>query len=106
VGRNRRAPSVTGGARKNPVRSIQRTRNLFGSPAQGGLNRNAHISRAIEVAHDDPPTFRRIAYLSFGKSDVINNTILAFAQWPPRGPPLPFPHAAARLRVQTRQRRP
>jgi integrase-like protein len=75
-----RAPSVTGGARKNPVRSIQRTRNLFGSPAQGGLHRNAHIGRAIEVAHDDPPKFPRTAYLSFGKSDVINNTILAFAQ--------------------------
>jgi hypothetical protein len=53
-GRNRKAPSVTGGARKIPVRNIQRTRNLFGSPAQGGLSdeRGAHINREIEAAHD------------------------------------------------------
>ena len=34
---NEKAPSVTGGAQKIPVRDIQRTRNLFESPAQGGL---------------------------------------------------------------------
>jgi hypothetical protein len=53
-----KAPSVAGGAQKIPVRIIQRTRNLFGSPAQGGLKneRGAHHSgRAIETAHDDIP---------------------------------------------------
>src|SRR6202163_31868 len=56
---NRKAPSVAGGAQKIPVRSIQRTRNLFGSPAQGGLKNERgapHSSgRAIETAHDDTP---------------------------------------------------
>jgi hypothetical protein len=56
--RNRKAPSVAGGAQKISVRGIQRTRNLVGSPAQGGLKneREAHHSgRAIETAHNDPP---------------------------------------------------
>src|SRR6478672_11512044 len=51
---NRKAPSVAGGAQKISVRGIQRTRNLFGSPAQGGLKneREAHHGgRAIETAH-------------------------------------------------------
>ena len=55
---NRKAPSVAGGAQKISVRGIQRTRNLFGSPAQGGLKneREAHHSgRAIETAHNNPP---------------------------------------------------
>ena len=54
--RNRKAPSVAGGAQKISVRGIQRTRNLVGSPAQGGLKnlRGAH-NRAIETAHDEPP---------------------------------------------------
>jgi len=55
--RNRKAPSVAGGAQKIPVRGIQRTRNLFGSPAQGGLQNKgvAPHGRAIETAHDDSP---------------------------------------------------
>src|SRR6266851_1479592 len=56
--RNRKAPSVAGGAWKISVRSIQRTRNLFGSPAQGGLKNEReahHSSRAIETAHNNPP---------------------------------------------------
>ena len=67
VGRkgNGKAPSVAGGAQKIPVRGIQRTRNFFGSPAQGGLpnERGAKYgTRAIETVHDDtpemPPAFR------------------------------------------------
>jgi len=51
-----KAPSVTGGAQKIPVRSIQRTRKLPGSPAQGGLNSpGTHSNRVIDAAHDDPP---------------------------------------------------
>ena len=56
--RNRKAPSVAGGAQKISVRGIQRTRNLFGSPAQGGLKNEReahHSSRAIETAHNNPP---------------------------------------------------
>jgi hypothetical protein len=46
----RRGPKIS-------VRGVQRTRNLFGSPAQGGLEdkRGAFQCRAIETAHDDPP---------------------------------------------------
>src|SRR6266581_1854451 len=61
---NRKAPSVAGGAPKISVRGIQRTRNLFGSPAQGGLKneREAHHSgRAIETAHNNPPKRKRTA---------------------------------------------
>jgi hypothetical protein len=56
--RNRKAPSVAGGAWKISVRGIQRTRNLFGSPAQGGLKNEReahHCSRAIETAHNNSP---------------------------------------------------
>jgi hypothetical protein len=56
--RNRKAPSVAGGAQKISVRGIQRTRNLFGSPAQGGLKNERlahHSGRAIETAHNNPP---------------------------------------------------
>jgi hypothetical protein len=53
---NRKAPSVTGGAQKIPVRCVQRTRKLPGSPAQGGLNSpGTHSDRVIDAAHDDPP---------------------------------------------------
>jgi hypothetical protein len=60
---NGKAPSVAGGApEKIPVRDCQRTRNILGSPAQGGL-KNAelpHLSgRAIETAHDDTPETKR-----------------------------------------------
>ena len=56
---NGKAPSVAGGApEKIPVRNCQRTRNILGSPAQGGL-KNAELphlgGRAIETAHDDTP---------------------------------------------------
>jgi hypothetical protein len=64
-----KAPSVAGGAQKIPVRGIQRTRNLFGSPAQGGLKNERgapHSTRAIETAHDDTPkmphAFRNASY--------------------------------------------
>jgi len=58
--RNGKAPSVTGGAQKIHVRGIQRTRNLFGSPAQGGLKNKggAYHSCAIETAHNDPRKVR------------------------------------------------
>src|SRR5712671_1136593 len=62
--RNRKAPSVAGGAWKISVRGIQRTRNLFGSPAQGGLKNEReahHSSRAIETAHNKPPKRKRTA---------------------------------------------
>jgi len=36
--KNEKAPSVTGGAPKNPSARIPRTRKLSGSPARGGLN--------------------------------------------------------------------
>ena len=59
---NEKAPSVAGGApEKIPVRNCQRTRNILGSPAQGGL-KNAklpHLSgRAIEDAHDETPEMK------------------------------------------------
>ena len=59
--RNRKAPSVAGGAQKISVRGIQRTRNVFGSPAQGGFKNEMgphHMSRAIEAAHSDPPNMK------------------------------------------------
>jgi hypothetical protein len=44
------------GPEKIPVRVVQRTRNLFGSPAQGGLNgKAAKHGGAIEDAHNDAP---------------------------------------------------
>jgi hypothetical protein len=60
---NGKAPSVAGGApEKIPVRNCQRTRNILGSPAQGGL-KNAklpHLSgRAIETAHDETPETKK-----------------------------------------------
>ena len=56
---NEKAPSVAGGApEKIPVRNCQRTRNILGSPAQGGL-KNAKLphrgGRAVEDAHDGTP---------------------------------------------------
>jgi hypothetical protein len=44
------------GPQKIHARDLQRTRNLFGSPAQGGLaNKGApDHGCAIETAHDDP----------------------------------------------------
>jgi hypothetical protein len=53
-----KAPSVAGGAQKISARGIQRTRNLFGSPAQGGLKNERlahHGGRAIETTHNNPP---------------------------------------------------
>jgi hypothetical protein len=60
---NGKAPSVAGGApEKIPVRNCQRTRNILGSPAQGGL-KNAMLpnrgGRAIEDAHDDTPKTKK-----------------------------------------------
>ena len=60
--RNGKAPSVAGGApEKIPVRNCQRTRNILGSPAQGGL-KNANLphrrGRAIETAHDETPEMK------------------------------------------------
>ena len=49
------------GPRKIPVRNCQRTRNILGSPAQGGL-KNANLphrgGRAIETAHDETPKMK------------------------------------------------
>ena len=49
--RNRKAPSVAGGAWKISVRGIQRTRNLIGSPAQGGPTKSsqAHMMLAVRL---------------------------------------------------------
>ena len=59
---NGKAPSVAGGApEKIPVRNCQRTRNILGSPAQGGLKNTKlpHRSgRAIETAHDETPEMK------------------------------------------------
>jgi len=62
------------GPRKIPVRGIQRTRNLFGSPAQGGLKNKRgapHGGRAIETAHHDSPkmphAFRMPATIKNGR---------------------------------------
>jgi hypothetical protein len=60
---NGKAPSVAGGApEKIPVRNCQRTRNILGSPAQGGL-KNAELPHrgggAIEDAHDDTPKTKK-----------------------------------------------
>jgi len=60
---NGKAPSVAGGApEKIPVRDCQRTRNILGSPAQGGL-KNADLphlgGRAIETAHDEAPEMKK-----------------------------------------------
>src|SRR5262245_40233271 len=54
---DRKAPSVAGGAQNILVREIQRTRNLLGSPAQGGLKNKGgpHHGRAMETAHDKTP---------------------------------------------------
>jgi hypothetical protein len=50
------------GPEKIPVRNCQRTRNILGSPAQGGL-KNAKLphrgGRAIEDAHDDTPKTKK-----------------------------------------------
>ena len=45
------------GPQKIHARDLQRTRNLFGSPAQGGLTNKGAPDHgcAIETAHDDSP---------------------------------------------------
>jgi hypothetical protein len=85
---NEKAPSVTGGAQKIPVRSGQRTRKLFGSPAQGGPNRHgAPHGRLIETEHDDhPKVFPAVRHSRALKRDPLTgwralvNSIL----WPAR----------------------
>jgi hypothetical protein len=50
------------GLRKNPCTRCQRTRNILGSPAQGGLKnaKLAHLrGRASEDAHDDTPKTKK-----------------------------------------------
>ena len=44
------------GPQKIHARGLQRTRNLFGSPAQGGLTNKGAADHGctIETAHDDP----------------------------------------------------
>jgi hypothetical protein len=82
-----KAPSVTGGAQKILVRGIQRTRNLFGSPAQGGLNKNLHTGRAIETAHSDHPkmphAFRNASY-GWSISRLNGSCLCAISQLPRR----------------------
>src|SRR5262249_2926689 len=63
---NRKAPSVTGGGQKNLVRVIQRTRNLFGSPAQGGLPKGVHNGRAIKTAPNQLPNAAWFSHVSRG----------------------------------------
>lgn len=80
---NEKAPSVTGGAQKIPVRDIQRTRNLFESPAQGGLKneRSAHHGRAIEVAHDDPPKMPHVRNAGYGSERLPCSRVAYFRQF-------------------------
>jgi hypothetical protein len=80
---NEKAPSVTGGAQKIPVRDIQRTRNLFESPAQGGLKneRCAHHGRAIEVAHDDPPKMPHVRNAGYGSERLPCSRVVHFRQF-------------------------
>jgi hypothetical protein len=79
-----KAPSVTGGAQKILVRGIQRTRNLFGSPAQGGLNENLHTGRAIETAHRDHPKTPHAAFRSYewNISRLNGSCLCAISQLP------------------------
>jgi len=79
---NEKAPSVTGGAQKIPVRDLQRTRNLFESPAQGGLKneRCAHHGRAIEVAHDDPPKMPHVRNAGYGSERLPCSRVAYFRQ--------------------------
>jgi len=60
VAKNEKAPSVTGGAQKS-LCAMARTRKLFGSPAQGGLDkcRAPHGGRLIEIEHGDDPKLLR-----------------------------------------------
>jgi len=80
---NEKAPSVTGGAQKIPVRDLQRTRNLFESPAQGGLKneRCAHHGRAIEVAHDDPPKMPHVRNAGYGSERLRCSRVAHFRQF-------------------------
>jgi hypothetical protein len=79
---NEKAPSVTGGAQKIPVRGSQRTRKLFGSPAQGGPNRyGAHIGRLIETEHDDHPKVLRAVRNSRALKRHARNRAAYFRQF-------------------------
>ena len=74
---NEKAPSVTGGAQKIPVRGIPRTRKPFGSPAQGGFDRHGpHVGRSIETKHDDhPKEFVRVRNSRTSKRDARNRAV-------------------------------
>jgi hypothetical protein len=63
---NEKAPSVTGGAQKNPCALYSAHAKALGSPAQGGLNGYGagHVGRKTE--HDDhPKSFARFAIAAY-----------------------------------------
>jgi hypothetical protein len=79
---NRKAPSVTGGAQKILVRGIQRTRNLIGSPAQGGLPKGGHNGRAIKTAHNHLPNAAWFSHVSRGiKAGRPSTRVTIFRQF-------------------------